>query len=158
MRITPRFMDALWLALGLMAGSAAAQDQAGFVTGSLGDTPLELTVSPDFSDATIIGTYVDTSLFATQIDGGGGPVTLILTFNGELADLAEVMVEIAFAREMGRNWSGDESGLSLKLDKFDAADGVIAVAGTVTGEVTGGPDQETLPVTFSFNARMKEMD
>ncbi|MBQ0750548.1 MAG: hypothetical protein KBT70_10145, partial [Roseovarius sp.] len=84
-------MDALWLALGLMAGSAAAQDQAGFVTGSLGDTPLELTVSPDFSDATIIGTYVDTSLFATQIDGGGGPVTLILTFNGELADLAEVM-------------------------------------------------------------------
>src|SRR5690606_31119620 len=84
-RITPRFMDALWLALGLMAGSAAAQDQAGFVTGSLGDTPLELTVSPDFSEATIIGTYVDTSLLATQIDGGGGPVTLILTFNGELA-------------------------------------------------------------------------
>lgn len=151
-------MDALCLALGLLAGSASAQDQAGFVTGSLGDTPLELTVSPDFSDATIVGTYVDTSLLATQVDGAEGPVTLILTFNGDLSDLAEVTVEIAFAREMGRNWLGDKSGLSLKLDKFDAADGVIAVAGTVTGEVTGGPDQETLPVTVSFNARMKETD
>jgi len=157
-RITPRFIDALWLALGLMAGSAAAQDQAGIVTGSLGDTPLELTVSPEFSDATIMGTFVDTSLLATQIDGVEGPVTLILTFNGELAEPADVTVEIAFSREMGRNWSGDESGLSLKLDTFDAADGVIAVAGTVTGEVTGGPDQETLPVTFSFTARMKEME
>jgi hypothetical protein len=35
---------------------------------------------------------------------------------------------------------------------------VIAVAGTVTGEVSGGPAQETLPVTFSFNARMKDLD
>lgn len=151
-------MDALCLVLGLMAGSASAQDQAGFVTGSLGDAPLELTVSHDFSDATIIGTYLDASLLATQVDGAEGPVTLILTFNGELPDLAEVTVEIAFAREMGRNWSGDESGLSLKLNTVDATDGVIAVAGTVTGEVSGGPAQETLPVTFSFNARMKELD
>lgn len=158
MRTTPRFIKALCLALGLMAGSASAQDDAGIVTGSLGKTPLELTVSPDFSDASLIGTFVDTSLLATQIDGAEGPVTLILTFSGELPDPAEVTVEVAFAREMGRNWSGDESALSLQVDAFDATDGVIAVAGTVTGEVKGGPAQETLPVTFSFNARMQELD
>jgi hypothetical protein len=151
-------MDALCLALGLMAGSTSAQDQAGLVTGSLGDTPLELTVSPDFSEATLVGNYVDASLLATQNDGASGPVTLILTLNGELPDPAEVTAEIAFAREMGRNWSGDESSLSLQVDTFEATGGVIAVVGTVTGEVTGGPAQETLPMTFSFNARMQELD
>lgn len=151
-------MDALCLALGLVAGSVSAQEQAGLVNGNLGDMPLELAVSPDFSDATLVGNYVDASLLATQMDGAGGPVTLILTFNGELPDLAEVTAEIAFAREMGRNWSGDESSLSLKVDTFDASGDVIAVAGTVSGEVTGGPAQETVPVTFSFNARMQELD
>ncbi len=154
----PRFSHVLCLSVGLLAGSAVAQDPGGLVTGSFGDVPVELPVSADLSGATIIGTYADVSLAATQMESEQGPIMLTLSFNGELPDPGEVTLDIVFARDMGRNWAGDESSLTLELDTFELSGELVAVAGTVTGEITGGPEQATRPVTLSFNAQLEQLD
>lgn len=158
MRLMSRFTYASCVAMIIAAGATAAQERGGLITGSFGDMPLELTISADLAGATIIGTYADASLLATQMDGNQGPVTLTLIINGELPDPGEVTLDIAFARDMGRNWTGDESSLALQLETFEVTGPMITVAGTVTGEVTGGTAQETRPVTFSFNMQLEELD
>ncbi|TDL74831.1 hypothetical protein E2L08_15915 [Palleronia sediminis] len=154
----PRVTYAFRRMLGIDAGGAIAQGSGGHVIGSFGGMPLELPVIADLASATVVGTFADASLLATRIEGDQGPLVLTLAFIGELPDPGEVTLGIAFARDMGRNWHGDESGLVLQIDSFDAGGDRVAVAGTVTGEVTGGPAQETRPVTFSFAAQLEQVE
>ncbi|MFP1644798.1 hypothetical protein [Pontitalea aquivivens] len=142
----------------LLALPALADGPGGLVTGSFGDQPLELTIAPELSDVTIIGNYADASFLAAQMEGAQGPVNLILTINGDLPAPGEMELMIAFARDMGRNWIGDQDSLTLALDDFAAGDGIVALKGTITGQVSGGPGSETRPVTFSFDARLEELD
>ncbi|WP_145953470.1 hypothetical protein [Oceaniglobus indicus] len=142
----------------LLAAAVAAQDMGGLVTGSFGDQPLELAVSADLSDATIIGSFVDAGFLAAQTEGDLGPVILTLRLSGELPDPGEVVLDIAFARDMGRNWQGDQDTLDLELEEMAATDGAVTLSGTITGEVSGGPASGTLPVTFSFNAQLETVN
>ncbi|GGO58477.1 hypothetical protein SAMN05444398_12146 [Roseovarius pacificus] len=142
----------------LLALPALADEPGGLVTGSFGDQPLELTVAPELSGATIIGNYADASFLAAQMEGDQGPVNLGLTINGELPTPGEIALTITFARDMGRNWSGDQDSLTLALDEIAPGDGIVALRGTLTGQVSGGPASETRPVTFSFDARLGELD
>lgn len=142
----------------LLALPALADEPGGLVTGSFGDQPLELTVASELSGATIIGNYADASLLAAQMEGDRGPVNLELVINGELPAPGEVALTITFARGMGRNWSGDQDSLTLALDEFASGEGIVALKGTLTGQVSGGPASETRPVTFSFDARLEELD
>ena len=141
-----------------LALPALADEPGGLVTGSFGDQPLELTVAPELSGATVIGNYADVSLLAAQMEGDLGPVNLELVINGELPAPSEVALTITFARDMGRNWSGDQDSLTLTLDEFTPGDGIVALKGTLTGQVSGGPASETRPVTFSFDTRLDELD
>lgn len=142
----------------LLALPALADEPGGLVTGSFGDQPLELTVAPELSGATIIGNYADASLLAALMEGDQGPVNLELTINGELPAPGEMALTITFARDMGRNWTGDQDSLTLTLDEFAPGDGIVAMRGTLTGQVSGGPASETRPVTFSFDTRLEELD
>ena len=166
----------------LLALPALADEPGGLVTGSFGDQPLELTVAPELSGATIIGNYADASLLASQMEGDQGPVNLELTINGELPAPGEMALTITFARDMGRNWTGDQDSLTLTLEEFTPGDGIVALKGTLTGQVSlrpanetrcaliptspgcnngqvsGGPSSETRPVTFSFDTRLEELD
>lgn len=146
------------LLIALLALPALADEPGGLVTGSFGDQPLELTVAPELSGATVIGNYADVSLLAAQMEGDLGPVNLELVINGELPAPSEVALTITFARDMGRNWSGDQDSLRLTLDEFTPGDGIVALKGTLTGQVSGGPASETRPVTFSFDTRLDELD
>lgn len=146
------------LLIALLALPALADEPGGLVTGSFGDQPLELTVAPELSGATLIGNYADVSLLAAQMEGELGPVNLELVINGELPAPSEVALTITFARDMGRNWSGDQDSLTLTLDEFTPGDGIVALKGTLTGQVSGGPASETRPVTFSFDTRLDELD
>lgn len=141
-----------------LALPALADELGGLVTGSFGDQPLELTVAPELSGATIIGNYADASLIAAQMEGDQGPVNLELTINGELPAPGEMALTITFARDMGRNWTGDQDSLTLTLEEFTPGDGIVALKGTLTGQVSGGPSSETRPVTFSFDTRLEELD
>lgn len=158
MPFMPSLLAPTVLASCLLATAVAAQEAGGLVTGSFGEQPLELAVSADLSGATLIGNHADASLAAAQMQGDPGPVILTLTLGGALPDPGEVTLEIAFGRDMGRNWRGDQDSLTLELGEFAAADGVVALSGTVTGEVSGGPASETRPVTFSFDARIEQVD
>ncbi|UYQ72648.1 hypothetical protein OF122_02360 [Pelagibacterium flavum] len=142
----------------LLALPALADGPGGLVTGSFGDQPLELTVVPELSGATIIGNYADASLLAAQMEGDQGPVNLELTINGELPSPGEIALTITFARDMGQNWTGDQDSLTLTLEEFTPGDGIVALKGTLTGQVSGGPTSETRPVTFSFDTRLEELD
>lgn len=166
----------------LLALPVLADEPGGLVTGSFGDQPLELTVAPELSGATIIGNYADASLLAAQMEGDQGPVNLELTINGELPSPGEMALTITFARDMGRNWTGDQDSLTLTLEEFRPGDGIVALKGTLTGQVSlrpanetrcalipaspgcnngqvsGGPSSETRPVTFSFDTRLEELD
>ena len=142
----------------LLALPALADEPGGGVTGSFGDQPLELTVAPELSGATIIGNYADASLLAAQMEGDQGPVNLELTINGELPAPGEMALTITFARDMGRNWTGDQDSLTLTLEEFTPGDGIVVLKGTLTGQVSGGPTSETRPVTFSFDTRLEELD
>lgn len=146
------------LLIGLLALPALADEPGGLVTGSFGDKPLELTVASALSEATIIGNYTDVSLLAAQMEGDQGPVNLELVISGELPTPAEVALTLTFARDMGRNWSGDQDSLTLSLDEFAPGDGIVALKGTLTGQVSGGPASETRSVTFSFDTRLEELD
>lgn len=146
------------LLIGLLALPALADEPGGLVTGSFGDKPLELTVASALSEATIIGNYTDVSLLAAQMEGDQGPVNLQLEINGELPSLGEMALTITFARDLGRNWSGDQDSLTLTLEEFTPADGIVTLKGTLTGQVSGGPSSETRPVTFSFDTRLEELD
>lgn len=146
------------LLIALLALPALADEPGGLVTGSFGDQPLELTVAPELSGATLIGNYADVSLLAAQMEGDLGPVNLELVINGELPAPSEVALTITFARDMGRNWSGEQDSLTLTLDEFTPGDGIVALKGTLTGQVSGGPASETRPVTFSFDTRLDELD
>lgn len=146
------------LLIGLLALPALADEPGGLVTGSFGDKPLELTVASELSGATIIGNYIDISLLAAQMEGDQGPVNLELVISGELPAPAEVALTLTFARDMGRNWSGDQDSLTLSLDEFAPGDGIVALKGTLTGQVSGGPAAETRSVTFSFDTRLEELD
>jgi hypothetical protein len=105
----------------LLALPALADEPGGLVTGSFGDQPLELTVAPELSGATIIGNYADASLLAAQMEG-------------------------------------DQDSLTLTLEDFTPGDGIVALKGTLTGQVSGGPTSETRPVIFSFDTRLEELD
>lgn len=142
----------------LLALPVLADGLGGRVTGSFGDQPLELTVAHELSGVTIIGNYADASFLAAQMEGNQGPVNLTLTINGELPTPDEIALTILFARDMGRSWSGDQGSLTLALDEFVPGDGVVAMRGTLTGQVSGGPASETRPVTFSFDARLEALD
>lgn len=142
----------------LLALPALADEPGGLVTGSFGDQPLELTVAPELSGVTIIGSYVDASFFAALMEGEQGPVNLELTISGELPAPAEVALTITFARDMGRSWSGDQDSLALALDEFAPDAGIVVLSGTLTGQVSGGPASESRAVTFSFDARLEELD
>ena len=146
------------LLTGLLALPALADEPGGLVTGSFGDKSLELTVASELSGATIIGNYTDISLLAAQMEGDQGPVNLELVISGEMPAPAEVALTLTFARDMGRNWSGDQDGLTLSLDEFAPGDGIVALEGTLTGQVSGGPSSQTRPVTFSFDVRLEELD
>lgn len=146
------------LLIGLLALPALADEPGGLVAGSFGDKPLELTVASALSEATIIGNYTDVSLLAAQMEGDQGPVNLELVISGELPTPAEVALTLTFARDMGRNWSGDQDSLTLSLDEFAPRDGIVALKGTLTGQVSGGPASETRSVTFSFDTRLEELD
>ena len=146
------------LLIALLALPALADEPGGLVTGSFGDQPLELTVAPELSGATVIGNYADVSLLAAQMEGDLGPVNLELVINGELPAPSEVALTITLARDMGRNWSGDQDSLTLTLDEFTPGDGIVVLKGTLTGQVSGGPASETRPVTFSFDTRLDELD
>lgn len=139
-----------------LASVGAAEEFGGLVTGSFGNQPLELSVSPDLSDAQVIGNHADASLIATLMNGPLGPVILTMTLSGALPDPDEVGLELAFAREMGRNWRGDERSLTLELGDYAASDGMLSLSGTVTGTVNGGPAAATRPATFSFAARLRQ--
>jgi hypothetical protein len=146
------------LLIGLLALPALADEPGGLVTGSFGDQPLELTVAPELSSATIIGNYADASLLAALMEGDQGPVDLDLAINGELPAPGEVTLTVTFARDMGRNWTGDQDSLTLTLDEFAPGDGIVVLRGTLTGQVSGGPVSETRLVTFSFDTRLEEFD
>ena len=109
------------LLIALLALPALADEPGGLVTGSFGDQPLELTVAPELSGATIIGNYADASLLAAQMEG-------------------------------------DQDSLTLTLEDFTPGDGIVALKGTLTGQVSGGPTSETRPVIFSFDTRLEELD
>ena len=66
------------LLIALLALPALADEPGGLVTGSFGDQPLELTVAPELSGATIIGNYADASLLAAQMEGDQDSLTLTL--------------------------------------------------------------------------------
>lgn len=142
----------------LLATAATAEEPGGQVIGSFGEQPLELSISSDLSEATIIGTYADASFAAAQTEGDQGPFMLTLAFNGELPAPQEVTLDIVFARDMGRNWRGDQDSLTLDLANFSATDGVVSLTGTVTGDISGGPDAQTRPVTLSFDARLEQVN
>lgn len=142
----------------LLATTATAEEPGGQVIGSFGEQPLELSISSDLSAATIIGTYADASFAAAQTEGDQGPFMLTLAFNGELPAPQEVTLDIVFARDMGRNWRGDQDSLTLDLADFSAADGIVSLTGTVTGDISGGPDAQTRPVTFSFDTRLEQVN
>ena len=109
------------LLIALLALPALADEPGGLVTGSFGDQPLELTVAPELSGATIIGNYADASLLAAQMEG-------------------------------------DQDSMTLTLEDFTPGDGIVALKGTLTGQVSGGPTSETRPVIFSFDTRLEELD
>lgn len=142
----------------LLALPALADEPGGLVTGSFGDKSLELTVAPELSDATIVGNYADASFLAMQMEGDQGPVNLTLTINGELPNPGEMELTIIFARDMGRNWSGDQDSLTLVLDEFAPGAGFVALKGTLTGQVSGGPTSDTRPVAFSFDTRIEALN
>eukprot|EP00873_Tetraselmis_striata_P030068 jgi/Tetstr1/450332/TSEL_037368.t1 len=142
----------------LLALPALANEPGGRVTGSFGDQPLELTVAPQLSGAMIIGNYADASLLAAQMEGDQGPVNLELTINGDLPTPGEMALTITFARDMGRNWTGDHDSLTLILDEFTPGDGIVDLKGTLTGQVSGGPSSQTRPITLSFDTRLEELD
>ena len=142
----------------LLVLPALAAEPGGLVTGSFGDQPLELTVASELSGATIIGNYADAFLLAAQMEGDQGPVNLELTINGELPAPGEMALTITFARDMGRNWTGNQDSLTLTLEEFTPGAGIVALQGTLTGQVSGGPSAETRPVTFSFDPRLEELD
>ena len=142
----------------LLALPTLAAEPGGLVTGSFGDQPLELTVAPELSGVTIIGSYVDASFFAALMEGEQGPVNLELTISGELPAPAEVALTITFARDMGRSWSGDQDSLALTLDEFAPDAGIVVLSGTLTGQVSGGPASGSRAVTYSFDARLEELD
>ncbi|NNU81386.1 hypothetical protein HMH01_13165 [Halovulum dunhuangense] len=154
----PRFSTALLASAFVLGTAVLAQDPGGLVTGSFGDQPLELPVSADLSAATMIGDYADASLAAALTEGDQGPLFLTMTLSGELPDPGEVMLELAFARDMGRNWQGDQNSLTLELGGFAPSDGMVHLFGTITGEVTGGPASETRAVTFSFDAYLEQVE
>lgn len=139
----------------LLATAANAEEPGGQIIGSFAEQPLEMSISPDLSAATIIGTYADAFLSGVQTEDGQETVFLSLIFSGELPDPQEVTLEIAFADDMGANWRGDGGSLTLDLADFSATDGIVSLSGTVIGDVSGGPDSETRPVTFSFEARLE---
>lgn len=149
---------AVCLAFCLLATAAVAEEPGGLVTGSFGELPLELSIAPDLSAATIIGTYGDASLSGMQTEGGEETVFLTLMLSGELPEPEELMLEIAFARDLGANWRGDGDSLTLKLADFSATNGMVSLSGTVTGDVKGGPFLETRPVTLSFDARLEQVN
>ncbi|MFD2858137.1 hypothetical protein ACFSZS_29995 [Seohaeicola zhoushanensis] len=122
------------------------------------EQPLELSISPDLSAATIIGSYGDAFFSGVQTEGDQETVFISLMLSGELPDPEELTLEIAFARDMGANWRGDRDGLTLELTDFSATDGLVSLSGTVTGNVSGGPDSETRPVTLSFDARLEQVN
>lgn len=142
----------------LLTLPALANEPGGLVTGSFGDQPLELTVASELAGATIIGNYADAFLLATQMEGEQGPVNLELTINGELPAPGEMALTITFARDMGRNWTGDQDSLTLTLEEFTPGDGIVTIKGTLMGQVSGGPSSETRPVTFSFDTMLEELD
>lgn len=142
----------------LLALPTLAEQPGGLITGNLGDQPLELTVVPEMSGATILGNYVDASIMAVRMDGDQSPVNLVLMLNGELPAPGEVALTIAFAREMGRDWNGDQDSLTLTLEDLAPRDGIVTLTGTITGQISGGPGAVTLPVTFSFDARLEAHD
>ena len=142
----------------LLALPALAQDQAGSVTGTFGDQPLEMIVTGELSGVTIIGDFTDASFLAVQTEGEQGPITLELTVAGELPDPEEVMLTITSARDMGRTWTGDQDTLTLTLGEVMQGDGVVAFNGTLTGEVSGGPASETRPVALEFETRLDMLD
>lgn len=57
------------------------------------------------------------------MEGDQGPVNLELTINGELPAPGEMALTITFARDMGRNWTGDQDSLTLTLEEFTPGDG-----------------------------------
>lgn len=142
----------------LLATAAIAEEPGGQVIGSFGEQPLELSISPDLSAATIIGSYGDAFLSGVQTEGDQETVFISLMLSGELPDPEELTLEIAFARDMGANWRGDRDGLTLELADFSVSDGIVSLSGTVTGEVKGGPFLETRPVTLSFDARLEQVN
>lgn len=141
----------------LLATAAIAEEPGGQVIGSFGEQPLELSIAPDLSAATIVGTYGDASLSGMQTEGGEETVFLTLMLSGELPEPEELMLEIAFARDMGANWRGDGESLALELSDFSATDGIVSLSGTVTGDVKGGPFLETRPVTLSFDVLLEQV-
>jgi len=142
----------------LLATAAIAEEPGGQIIGSFGELPLELSIAPDLSAATIIGTYGDASLSGMQTEGDQETVFISLMLSGELPEPEELMLEIALARDMGANWRGDGETLALELSDFTVADGMVSLSGTVTGDVKGGPFLETRPVTLSFNARLEQVN
>lgn len=156
MTMVSHILTAALVFCGLLGTAAVAQSLGGLVTGSFGDQPLEMPVSTDLSGGTLIGTFADAALTATLMEGDQGPVVLTMSLAGEMPAPDEVTLELAFARDMGRNWRGDQGSLTLDLSEFAVSSGIITLSGTVTGEVSGGPASETRPVTFSFDARLEE--
>ena len=142
----------------LLATAAVAEEPGGLVAGSFGEQPLEMAIAPDLSAATIIGTYADASLSGMLTEGGEETVFLTLMLSGELPEPEELMLELAFARDMGANWRGDGEGLTLELSDFSVSDGIVSLSGTVTGEVKGGPFLESRPVTLSFDALLEQVN
>lgn len=142
----------------LVATAATAQEPGGQVIGSFGEQPLELAISPDLSAATIIGSYADAFLSGVQTADDQETAFVSLMLSGELPDPAELSLEIAFAQDMGANWRGDGESLALELAEFSATDGIVSLSGTITGEVSGGPDSESRPVTLSFDALLEQVN
>lgn len=149
---------AVCVAFCLLATAAVAKEPGGLVTGNFGEQPLELSIAPDLSAAAIIGTYGDASLSGIQTEGGEETVFLTLMLSGELPEPGELMLEIAFARDMGANWRGNGESLALELSDFSVTDGIVRLSGTVTGDVKGGPFLETRPVALSFDALLEQVN
>lgn len=142
----------------LMGMPALANEPGGLLTGSFGDEPLELHVAPELSGVTIIANYSDISVFAAQVDGDQGPVNLSLEINGELPTPDGISLTLVRARDMGQNWTGNQDSLKLALGELETVNGIVSVKGTVTGQVTGGPQSESRPIAISFDTRLEELD
>ena len=126
------------------------------MTGSFGHEPLELTVAPELSDASLVGGYADLSLTAAHMSGERGPVTLTLTLSGAAEAPGTVRLILSFGRDMGKSWQGDQGSLTLKIGELASRNGLVSLKGTITGQVSDGA--EIRPVTLSVDSRLGAAD